>query len=167
MAKKSPTLERFLPVLRNSLSHIMDGFEYSQRLALRCDPAKDVTIQSAKDEADINLIVKRFGVTGQLPQVAAPPTYMEYAEVFDFQSAMNVVVAAQRSFEGLDAKVRKRFSNDPAEFVKFCEDPANLPEMRKMGLAIPEVVVDNVSRGTASTVVPPVTPAVPEVPPKG
>lgn len=105
------------------------------------------TIQSAKDETDINIIVKRFGVTGQLPQVSMPPSPAEFRDVFDFQSAMNVIVAARQSFEALPAEVRARFGNSPEAFLQFCDRRGddgkltNLVEMRKMGLVLPEAEI--------------------------
>lgn len=99
------------------------------------------TQQSQAAETDINLIVKRFGVTGMLPQVQLPPLDMDFDEaVYSYRDAMDLVNAADRAFKQLSADVRKRFGNDPAEFVAFCSKEENLPEMRKMGLAIEAVV---------------------------
>lgn len=154
---KSPTFEPIVKSLPRS-AYTLDADANSLACGSDCDIESDVAVQSARDETDINVIVRRYGVTGMLPQVAVPPSYGDFDGVFDFQSAMNLVVAAQHSFASLDAGVRKRFGNDPAEFVKFCEDRDNLPEMRKMGLAIPEVKED-------TTPVPPVpVPPVPPVP---
>lgn len=99
------------------------------------------TIQSAKDDADINVIVKRFGVTGMVPVVERLPLNDDFDGVFDFQSAMNVLNAATRTFERLPAAVRKRFGHDPKEFVDFCSDPKNSDELVKMGLAIKKPIV--------------------------
>lgn len=104
------------------------------------------TLQSQAADADINVIVKRFGITGGMPQVTVPPTVAEFEDVFDYMSAMNVIVAAKQSFMDLDADVRARFGNDPARYVAFCDERnedgtlSNLAEMRKMKLALPEVV---------------------------
>lgn len=101
------------------------------------------TKQSFKDECDINTIVRRFGVTGELPQGVRVPSYGDFgSEVFDFQSAMNAVVAAQRTFEQLPASVRKRFGHDPQEFIAFFNDPANVEEGRRLGLVLPEKVLE-------------------------
>jgi len=99
---------------------------------------KSKTIQSQAEEADINTIVKRFGVTGLMPQSVRAPTYADYDDVFDFQSAQEALILAERSFMAMPAEVRKRFNHDPAQFVDFCSDRSNLPEMRKLGLADPE-----------------------------
>ena len=34
--------------------------------------------------------------------------------------------------------VRAKFNNDPAQFIAFCENPENLPEMQKLGFTSPE-----------------------------
>ncbi len=94
-----------------------------------------LAIQSAKDDADINVMMKRFGITGQIPQVPVPPTPKDFESVFDFQSAMNVILAGQKSFMALNADVRARFNNDPARFLEFIK-PENAEELVRMGLAV-------------------------------
>lgn len=102
-----------------------------------------LTQQHEKDEADINEIVRRFGVTGELPYVTAPPTFGDFTEAVDYHTAMNVIARANAAFAELPADVRYEFHNDPGLFVAFCEDKKNLPRLRELGLAIPEVVGDN------------------------
>lgn len=93
--------------------------------------------QNAAEDADINNIVARYLSHGVLPQIPLPPTQEDFAEAFDFQESMNLLIAAKQSFAALPAEIRRRFGNDPKEFVAFCDDEENLPEMRKMGLAVP------------------------------
>lgn len=93
------------------------------------------TVQSSKDECDINVIVKRFGVTGVLNQSVRIPTFADFDGVFDYQTAMNAVRSAAESFMALPAEIRFSFKNDPQEFVAFCSDPDNLEQLRKWGLA--------------------------------
>lgn len=101
---------------------------------------ESLTVQSEKDNCDINTIVKRFGVTGIVPGRSAEPLPNgTYAESFDLQSAMNVVRQAQESFDALPARVRERFHNDPVEYVDFLKDKDNLEEARKLGMVKPEV----------------------------
>ena len=66
------------------------------------------------------------------------PQYVDYEGVFDFQSAMNVVRAADENFMRLDAKVRARFNNSPQEFLEFFANPENTEEAIRLGLAIPQ-----------------------------
>lgn len=109
---------------------------------------ESLTVQSDAEDADINTIVRRFGLTGQLPSNVRAPLSMDFTEIFDFQSAMNAVRAAEEAFAEMPWEVRKRFDNNPHEFVEFCTELspdgtklANLEEMRKLGLAVPEAPV--------------------------
>lgn len=95
---------------------------------------KSRTLQSEKNDADINVIVKRFGVTNTLPILTKFPTFQEFRDVFDFQSAANVIRSAVLSFERLPAEVRKRFGNSPQEFLTFMGKEDNIEEKRKLGL---------------------------------
>lgn len=123
--------------------YLYDREAASDAAAFRSD-APSLTIQSEKDNCDINVIIKRFGVTGVVPQNIRQPLQGDFTGVSDFRSAMDAVVQAQRSFDQLDAKSRARFNNDPQLFLEFCSDKENLAEMRKMGLAVSEVVVPDV-----------------------
>lgn len=115
-----------------------DVREASKAAALICkDDTR--TVQSGKADADINNIVARFNKTGVLPGSIIPPTFDSFDGIFDFQSAMNATIFARQQFMKLDATVRKRFGNDPQEFVEFCSNKENLDEMRKLGLAVPKV----------------------------
>jgi hypothetical protein len=99
-----------------------------------------MTQQHQSAETDINNIVKNFGITGKLPLVEMPPTYTDFSEVFDFQSAMNTLKEAQDSFAALPANIRSRFENDPARFVAYvdhCLEREDIEPLREMGLAVP------------------------------
>lgn len=102
------------------------------------DMGPTLTKQSFAEEVDINTIVKRFNLTGQLPEDVRMPTYADFEGIFTFQDAMDAIVSARESFDAMPAAVRLRFNNDPARFVDFCSDPSNLEEARKLGLAVPE-----------------------------
>lgn len=101
---------------------------------------KSRTRQEFKEETDINTIVRRFGVTGQVPVSARVPLNVDFADSVDFREAMNAMVEARESFDVLPAKVRARFHNDPAEFVDFCSAVdadgklLHAEELRKLGL---------------------------------
>lgn len=114
------------------------GRDYNARFALFCiDPS--LTIQSEKDESDINVIVGRFLKTGVAPQVILPPTFGDFTGG-DFHSSLNDLNEARRVFEQIPAKIRRRFDNDPHKFVEFVLDKSNLKEMRELGIANPEVI---------------------------
>jgi len=48
---------------------------------------------------------------------------------------MDAVNQAQASFQAQPATIRDRFRNNPAEFIKFVQDPQNQEELIKLGLA--------------------------------
>ena len=121
-----------------------DGDAVSDETGFRSDEPS-MAQQQFKEESDINEIVRKFGVTGELPSNIRAPQYGDFSGIFDYHSAMNAVVAAQESFEAMPAEVRARFNNDPAAFVDFCSDDANREEAKKLGLLMPEVSVPEVS----------------------
>ena len=96
--------------------------------------------QSFRDECDINNILRKFNVTGQLPVGSVQPQYGDFSGITDYQSALNAVMAAQDSFLQLPAKVRAKFDNDPALFLEFASDEANKDEMKALGLLRHETV---------------------------
>jgi len=95
---------------------------------------ESLAIQSAAEEADINTIVRRFGLTGQLPSQVAMPRYGDFSGLPDFHAAMNLVRATQEEFLRVPADIRAKFGNDPQAFMEFIEDEGNREEARKMGL---------------------------------
>lgn len=107
----------------------------SEETGLRCeDPSK--TQQNQRDEADINTIVRRFGLTGQLPENVRIPQYGDFTGVTDYQTALNAVKAAETAFMVLPADLRAKFDNDPHLYVEFCTNPDNADELVKLGLAV-------------------------------
>lgn len=94
---------------------------------------ESLALQSAKDEVDINTIVRKFGLTGELPNDIKMPQSGDFTDVPDFHSAMNIVRAAQEEFLRVPADIRARFSNDPQRLMSFLEDPSNYDEARKLG----------------------------------
>lgn len=109
----------------------------SDESALHCtDPT--LTKQSFAEECDINTIVERFNITGELPTNIRMPEYRDFAEVTDYHTALNAIAQARESFDAMPANVRARFHNDPEQFVDFCNDPGNRDEAKKMGLLVPE-----------------------------
>lgn len=105
----------------------------SNESALTCED-ESLTIQSAKEETDINTIVRRFGLTGELPSDVAMPVSGDFVGIGDFHSAMTLVRQAEEEFLRVPADLRARFANDPARFMAFIEDDRNIDEARKLGL---------------------------------
>lgn len=83
------------------------------------------TLQSFKDDADINCIIARFENTGVLVDPTVPvsrtPQFGDFSEMPSYQDAQNVIVAANNAFNDLSAKIRERFGNDPAAYFDFVQ----------------------------------------------
>lgn len=88
-----------------------------------------------KDECDIKRIVQRFHRTGVLPGFKMGAKYGDFSEVGDYMEALGRVELAREAFAALPSDLRKRFRNDPAELVKFLQDPKNADEAVELGLA--------------------------------
>ena len=76
-------------------------------------------IQSAEEESNINTIVRRFGISGELPNQVAMPQSGDFTNIPDFHTVMNLVRQAQEEFVRIPADVRARFNNDPGRFMEF------------------------------------------------
>lgn len=117
---------------------IRDPYNYDRKKASQdsafynTQPSK--TQQHQKEEADINTIVKRFGLTGQLPQNVRMPQYGDFTGVTDYHSALNAVKQADEAFMSFPAHIRERFRNSPEAFVEFILDDKNRKEAEELGL---------------------------------
>lgn len=120
-----------LPFVRNPYNY--DMALVSQETGLECkDPS--LAQQHMKDECDINVIVERFGVTGQLPVKAIEPSYGDFSGVTDYHTALNKIKAAEAEFMALPAKLRAKFDHDPNALLNFLENEANRDEAIELGL---------------------------------
>lgn len=125
--------------VRNPYNYDMQ--KVSDETGLKCeDPS--LAQQHMKDECDINTIVERFGVTGELPTAPLPPQYGDFSGVTDYHSAMNAVLAAEQSFMALPAKIRARFDHDPNALLQFLNNEQNRDEAIQLGLIDGEPVVE-------------------------
>lgn len=106
----------------------------SNETAIACDPEEGMTQQQFKDETDINEIVRKFGLTGELPENFRPPQSGDFTEVMDFKTAMNAVRAAEESFMQMPADLRYKFANDPQRLISYLNDDKNREEAIALGL---------------------------------
>lgn len=120
-----------LPFLRTPYNY--DVEKVSQLTGLLCeDPS--LTQQQFAEQADINYIVKQFGLTGELPDKYQAPNYADFEGVFDYQSAQHAMIDADRRFMAMPAELRYRFGNTPQGLIEFLSDPKNAEESVKLGL---------------------------------
>lgn len=136
--------------------------------------SKSQAQQHFKEECDINTIVERFGITGEMPQVQNLPAYGDYTGIFDFQTAMNAIRQAEEDFMAYPAKIRARFDNNPQRFLEFCDkamtdkDSIEFIEGKRLGLIMDRPVAEPPTPSVESNgepqnkPVPPVQPSTPK-----
>jgi len=101
------------------------------------------TQQHLKDECDINVIMRRFGATGSMPQGLPGAVYGDFSGIEGYEDAVELVERARGGFDSLPASVRERFRNEPAELVKFASR-ATPEEFERVFLQADQPVVSNV-----------------------
>lgn len=115
---------------------VYDSDAVSRETALEClDESR--TRQEFKEESDINTIIRLFGIGENPFETGNWITDLDIVDATsDYQSAMNILVAARERFFTLPAEIRGRFQNDPGLFVNFVSDTKkNGEEMVRLGLA--------------------------------
>lgn len=123
-----------VPFVRSGFNYDMDAV--SRETAFECD-AETRTQQQFAEDVDINTIVERFGITGELPQNVRMPVQAEFVEAMTYHEAMNKLIEADDAFMQFPARIRAEFQNDAGKFVEFVSDPKNVEKCREWGLAKP------------------------------
>lgn len=159
------------PFLRTAYNY--DRMEVSNETGLDCRELDEDTgelvyrtmaQQHFAEECDINTIVRRFGLTGQLPVGVRMPTYGDFLDVPTYHEAMTAIRQADEAFMMMPADVRARFDNDAGKFVEFCSDEKNRDEAVRLGLVLPKVAA-LASAGAAGSDVPAPAAVAPVPPP--
>lgn len=136
---------------RSAFDIFDDGDAVSQATGLECkDPS--LAYQEQKDETDINNIVETWVRTGLAPQTRLEALQGDFTGAVDYRTSLDRLRAAQAEFDGLDAKVRGYFANDPANLIDFLADANNRSKAEELGLVIkapPAPPVPGENPGTA------------------
>lgn len=122
-------------------SSAADGLELERSIAtgLAIDPDEDVTVQSDKDDSDINVLVKRFGLTTDTFELASNLAYYgDFTDLRDLPTTLNAVRESQEAFDALPSRLRERFANSPIHLLDFLNNPSNATEAAELGLLTPE-----------------------------
>ena len=112
----------------------------------------DKTKQSFAANLDVNNIVKLHPnldpsevTDNQIKTILAnPDLYGEYDSEHDFATALNIVNRAKEQFDTLPSALRRRFKEDPYEFLSYVNDKNNLEEMKSFGLLKEEIPSTNI-----------------------
>jgi phage internal scaffolding protein len=136
---------------RPPLSSLVHGFirsAYSpiSPISLSFPPESSFTRQEFRDECDINVIMRRYQSTGELPVLnQGTAQFLDVSSSLLFQESMNFIAEAQSMFNDLPSSIRDRFANDPATFLDFCSNDSNRKELASMGLLTPEATLEALS----------------------
>lgn len=105
------------------------------------------TKQSDRDRTNLRKTIERYQRTGQEPPHARRPEealYADFTNVGDYLEMTKKVFAAQEAFEGLPARVRDHFDNEPGALVAAYFDESRQEELVELGIISgePEAVVE-------------------------
>lgn len=107
-------------------------------------PLPSMTIQSAAPETDINFIVRKYGLTGELAVRRGIPEYGNFDESMDFQALLANVKLGEAAFLKVPADIRARFNNDAGAFLEWIHEDSNYDAAEAMGLVPKRVVAEAV-----------------------
>lgn len=95
-----------------------------------------LTQQEFKDECDMNLILKKYGVYA----AANPPAaiYRDVSMGYDYVEAFNAVEEAKAAFAELPAEARRALGEDPIKLMTLSQTPEGIKELVKMGFGDPK-----------------------------
>lgn len=106
-----------------------------RKVEITFDQDKGMTRQEFERECNINNIMSKYQKTGVVDHITKhSPFYGDYDPI-DFQTALNTIRDGEAMFAELPSAARKFFSNDPAEFMAFVQDPDNIDKLVELGLA--------------------------------
>jgi len=97
-------------------------------------PTPTLTKQSFRDECDVNMIVRKFERTGELPVGPAAATYADVSNTPDFQNQMDRIAHVRSEFDDLEVHQKMAFNNDPEQLLAALDDPNQLGLLRDLGL---------------------------------
>lgn len=96
-----------------------------------------MTEQSHKKDCDIGNILRKYDKTGLLVHVNnAVAEYGDFSGTNEYKESLNKVIQAQETFMELPSEIRKKFGNDPGNYLEFVSEPKNKEEMIKLGMII-------------------------------
>jgi len=110
--------------------------------ATTLDYETQITVQHQKEACDAknivarHKIVKGFDIFDNYRDATLSNEVIDLTTLpSDFVEAQNQINFAQQQFEALPAKVRKNFNNNSREFLSFVQNPENIDELVRLGLA--------------------------------
>lgn len=96
-----------------------------------------LTHQSFKEECDINTLLSNMAANGLFPDDHQPLNYKDCVASVDYKTALDIIIQSEDAFYSLEANIRARFNNDPAQLLEFLEDKNNRVEAENLGIITP------------------------------
>lgn len=96
-----------------------------------------MTIQSEKDNCDINVIMNRYATCGTpLPYRTdgVQPVYADVSDLGDYMENFQRCKQAEEMFNALPSALRKELDNNPANLLPFIQDEKNKERCYEYGL---------------------------------
>lgn len=96
-----------------------------------------MTIQSEKDNCDINVIMNRYATCGTPLPVrndGVEPVFADVSELGDYMENYNRCKQAEEMFNALPSALRKELDNNPANLLSFIQNEANKERCYEYGL---------------------------------
>lgn len=113
---------------------IFDTYEEKQGIIFK-EPT--MTIQSEKDNCDINVIMNRYATCGTpLPYRTdgVDPVYADVSELGDYMENFQRCKQAEEMFNALPSALRKELDNNPANLIPFIQNKENESRCIEYGL---------------------------------
>ena len=138
---------------------IYDTYEEKQGIIFK-EPT--MTIQSEKDNCDINVIMDRYATCGTpLPYRTdgVQPVYADVSDLGDYMENFQRCKQAEEMFNALPSALRKELDNNPANLIPFIQDEKNKERCYEYGL-LNKPAVEAPQASVIAPVVPNSNPAV-------
>lgn len=103
-----------------------------------CSADPLITVQSQKNDVDINQIMKRVEKGMMLNVNSNEGRFEDISEFDGLELAYIKVQRANEEFMNLPADLRSRFDNDPVKLIDFLSDEGNRKEAEELGLVAPK-----------------------------
>lgn len=112
------------------------------------------TMQSFKDDTDINKLLSRAQVAGGLSHIEKYAGMYGDFENFDFLEAQNRLARGREIFDELPSEIRREFGNKPGEFFKYVANAESIDALKKV---FPQLARPGTQRLSAAPNTPPQT----------
>lgn len=106
-----------------------------RRVSINFEHVDSMTEQNHLERVKIQNIIKQYTAQGMLDHVNFyEGQYGDFVNSLDFNQAMNIAAETTQMFESLPAELRRRFNDDPADYLDFVQNPENRVEMEELGI---------------------------------